>query len=587
MTEKLIYATAHYAALAVFLLCCWGMGRWIMGRQADARIQDFWLGHALCATFGTGVFICALQLLAVAGLLLPPFILALTALGLLLALLQLRHRPWRSAGRLHWTFWLILAIAACTVLFPLRPPLTWDELAYHLPHARQWALSGRLQVNEWLRYPWFPFNYNLLYAGALAVYDDVFAHMLHAYAGWLTALLVYRFGLHMANRATAFLACALWLVLARPEFANAYIDMGVALFVFAAFICLQLWLEDRRSRACMLLGAFLLGVAIGSKYQGLLFLPLFAAAVVWKDRRPSSWLLCAAAVALPCIYWYGRNFVMTGDPVAPLGGRIFGFTDWNMGDYAHQFEDIRLNYGWPHPALWPALLTPLLIPRARHRMAYACAVVFGGYSVAVWMATSHYPRYLLAAYPVLCILSVSVCCSIAQWLLEPLARHAALVWADVRARAVLKTGSYAIALSLLVHFAQPGIAREWSLVAVTPEARAEVVKVALPEYAGTLDYLQKHRGLRVYQSGMEGALYYAPPPIWGDHFGPWRYRDFVTLPPRELAQRLRQQKFDTLVLSVAGRERLLDDPDMARYFTEVRSDPFFRIFRVKPSPDSE
>ena len=38
-----------------------------------------------------------------------------------------------------------------TLLAPLSPPMAWDELAYHLPHAREWARSGRLVVTDWLR----------------------------------------------------------------------------------------------------------------------------------------------------------------------------------------------------------------------------------------------------------------------------------------------------------------------------------------------------------------------------------------------------------------------------------------------------
>jgi hypothetical protein len=86
---------------------------------------------------------------------------------------------------------------------------------------------------------------------------------------------------------------------------------------------------------------------------------------------------------------------------------------------------------------------------------------------------------------------------------------------------------------------------------------------------------------------MEGALYYAPAPIWGDHFGPWRYRDFVMLAPHELAQRLAKFKFDTLVLSTGGREALLNHADMPRYFSEVHTDPAFRIFKVKASADDD
>ena len=82
---------------------------------------------------------------------------------------------------------------------PLAPPAAFDELMYHLPYAREVAHSGSLGIHEWLRYPWFPYNYNLLYAAALLVGDDVLPHFLNALAGWLSVWMVYRLGVQHAE----------------------------------------------------------------------------------------------------------------------------------------------------------------------------------------------------------------------------------------------------------------------------------------------------------------------------------------------------------------------------------------------------
>ena len=72
-----------------------------------------------------------------------------------------------------------------------------------------------------------------------------------------------------------------------------------------------------------------MGVAVGSKYQALFFLPFLAMTLVLVDRRPSTLLLVLVCLVVPCGYWYARNAIMTGDPFNPLGGKLFGFTDWN------------------------------------------------------------------------------------------------------------------------------------------------------------------------------------------------------------------------------------------------------------------
>ena len=54
-----------------------------------------------------------------------------------------------------------------------------------------------------------------------------------------------------------------------------------------------------------------------------------------------------------------------------------------------------------------------------------------------------------------------------------------------------------------------------------------------------MDYLREHATGRVYQVALNEAIYYGPDPVWGDAFGPWRYADFIVLPPAELARKLR------------------------------------------------
>ena len=58
----------------------------------------------------------------------------------------------------------------------------------------------------------------------------------------------------------------------------------------------------------------------------------------------------------------------------------------------------------------------------------------------------------------------------------------------------------------------------------------------IPGY-GVLTYLRDHPQARIYQLGLEESLYYAPRPIWGDVFGPWRYRDYQSLSPQALRRR--------------------------------------------------
>jgi hypothetical protein len=277
---------------------------------------------------------------------------------------------------------------------------------------------------------------------------------------------------------------------------------------------------------------------------------------------------------------------MTGDPVVPLGGRLFGFTDWNLDDYRYQFADIARSYDWPPRYMAAAFAAPLLAWRHLHRLRLWTCIAFAAYAVVVWVATSHYSRYLMPAYPVLAMLAVGVMWSVARQVGGRLGRR----WPGLKGTAGFRTGAGRVALVVVLalvagrFYNRSGF--EWSLVAVNPAERREVMKTWLPDYAGAIDYLQAHPVRKVYQSGMEGVLYYLPFPVWGDHFGPWRYRDFLGLAPERLAARLREQGFEMIVVRRPDFPSA-EMPAFGHYFRTVYEDPVFRIFTLAAEPPQD
>lgn len=568
--NKTVYALSHYAVLAAIIAACWGVGRLAMVRLNATAPRG--LAAPLHIAAGMGIAICLLQILGLAGLLNARWVGALVASGWLVAAYQarvvLRLAPERSAARAGFgerIAWACLALAATTlVLRPLAPPQAWDELMYHLPHAQQWAQSGRLQVNPWLRYPWFPYNYDLLYAAALLYGNDILPHLLHAAAGGLTAWLVYALGALHLNRIAGCAAAILWLLLTKGEFENAYIDMGVALFVLCAAVAFA---QARASgeRPWLLVSGFMLGVALGSKYQVLGLLPFFALALLWHDRRISTWLMTATSLAVPCIYWYVRNLLLTGDPFNPIGGPFFGFTDWDLGDHTGQFDDLRRNAGLPHWALWPALLAPA-VPSLRRSAAARAAMWLCAWMLLVWLLSSRYPRYLMSGYPLLALLSVAAC--------QPLARQLA---AQVPRR--LARGAAWSLLSALAVFAVIAIANQIPRFAATPQDREKLLRANVNGYA-MWEFARGHPAGKIYQLGLEDSLYYAPQPVWGEVFGPWRYRDVQRLSPQQLHEKLSGWGFDAFAIDTARAPHVDRQPAFAQWFELLYSDGRVRLYRL-------
>jgi len=580
MLAKLNFALLNYAVLVAVLAACWGVGRLALRGANTAPVAG--MLHPLATTLGLGVGICALQALAVAGLLNRSAVLACLAIGLVLAALQWRSgrdvapRPSAGGASPTWTAparcvaMVVAVLLLGTALAPLRPPMEWDELAYHLPHARQWALHGQLVVTPWLRYPWFPYNFDLLFSGALLFDNDVLPHLLHASTGWLVAWLVLRLGLRHFTPLTACVATGIWLILSRDDYSRAYVDMGVTLFVLAGCIAFDAW-RQTGSRRWLVVAAFALGVAAGAKYQVLAFLPLFAIVLAWRERRVSAWLLATAALLLPCIYWYARNALLTGDPFNPVGGKLFGFSDWNLGDYAGQFDDLRSHVGLPHWLLWAAPLAALW-PTQRRSAWVRGAAIFSAWALLAWAASSRYPRYLMPAFPLLGLLSAAGW----VWLATRLRWRPAGAWRD---RAAVWTPRLLAGLAVVV--AALVVVRGARNIAPDPAQRDALLRSRIPGYS-LLRQLDAQPQGRIYQIGLEGAIYYAPNPIWGDWFGPWRYRDFLGLEPAALHAALARQDFDTLLIDTSRFPDVVARPGFDRYFKKVQGDQSVLLYRLQP-----
>jgi len=598
-----MFAAAHYAALAVFVISCWGWGRGVLARLAPPPRRDAWLEAAMAAALGVGLFICAFQALAIFGVFRPGATLALVAAGVVAAALQLpswlRERRALGASTLAapWTYFdriaaVALALVALPALVaPLAPPAAFDELMYHLPYAREVAQQGRLGIHDWLRYPWFPYNYNLLYAAALQVGDDVLPHFLNALAGGLSVVMVYRLGIQHANRLTACIGAAIWLGLG--DYSNALIDMGVALFVLTACVSLWWWRESEPVHGGMRwlgLAAFCLGVAAGSKYQALTFMPLVALFVVWHERRPKAWALALLCFLIPCVYWYARNAIMTGDPFNPIGARVFGFTEWTPADYVQQVADVRDHAEMPNALIWSVFLAPFSVLWKRSA-AVRAAGWFCLYSVVVWAVTSRYPRYLTASFPLLAMTAAIGWQVLFGRIAAGMRRLFGMKTGEQEQapelssrRSAARVGDW-VAVLLLAVLAAVSVrqtAGKVAMISPTPETREAFLRQHVPGYA-VMDYLRRHPTGRVYQIALNEAIYYGPNPIWGDTLGPWRYADFLLLPPGDMARKLSKLGFTAIVMPGHLAPTLATRPGFDTSFALLYEKDGSQAYRILPT----
>jgi hypothetical protein len=593
---RMLYSLSACAFVLVLLAVCWLLGLGVLARLGlvDGRSERS-LELLLALPLGVGCVFVGLFWLAAAGLLKPPWIVSSFAVLLAVALWWL-HRfggevfgrlgPMPSAG-IAWAARhpfgaAVLGLALATgFLLAMKPPLVWDELMYHLPYAREFANAGGLVVSERLRYPLHSYNLQLLWSAALIFGSEAATHLLNAFFVALTAAGVYVFAHRPFGRSTAIAAAVISLYFGRDLIDTANVDLALTLFVFFSFASLARWQESRED-GFLYLSAFLLAMAAGIKYQGLLQVPLFGLALIVAGRAAWAPLLKASALFLLFgSWWYLRNWLVSGDPVHPLGGPVFGFWLWNEADLAIQHRDVA-RYGHHLPLLLLPALAAIALPGKRTK-SEIMLLILGLGGLAAWYLSSRYDRYLLPSVPFLAILSARVLVAAVAGI------GASAIGRSLRlpVSGALLTGLRWTGLTLLTLAAAVAVREKLEMICFTSACVDRVyaertlshpVRLAVPGFGQ----------MRLYQYGLENEIYLLPEDTAGDWFGRYRYRAVQALQndPAALAEHLRGLGRDSLLVnrSRAYFDKFPAGAALAPAFETLYDDGRVSLYRITQGP---
>ena len=170
-----------------------------------------------------------------------------------------------------------------------------------------------------------------------------------------------------AGRNSTVLACC-WFVTSAPLLVfsfEANVDtLFVAFYLIAVYYFLMDFLEARGS-AALILGGLAAGIALGTKPVGVVFvLPLLATVLVSKAARLratrkvlAAFFLLVCCLLLTSGFWFGRNFLLTGNPLYPLHVELFGRTMLS-GWYGR--DAMRLSIYFLSITEWRALIDMLV-----------------------------------------------------------------------------------------------------------------------------------------------------------------------------------------------------------------------------------
>jgi hypothetical protein len=243
-----------------------------------------------------------------------------------------------SRFRIHILFaFLIAGTIAYVSLLASVPPVDRDALTHHLFIPGLYLLHGGIYEISHIPFSYYPMNLDLLYLIPLAFNNDIAPKFIHFAFALITGFMIFRYLSRRTGPACAWLGALFFLtlpVIVRLS-STVYVDLGLICFFFAALLYLFDWIESGFKPRPLIISGVFCGLALGTKYNGLvglfllgLFVPFVYARVRAGTRyvslKAAAWGALFVLVSLLVFSpWMVRNGVWTGNPVYPLYNKVF------------------------------------------------------------------------------------------------------------------------------------------------------------------------------------------------------------------------------------------------------------------------
>lgn len=247
---------------------------------------------------------------------------------------------------------LLSVFICCVILLSMVPPVSKDALTHHLVVPKLYLKHGGIYEIPDILFSYYPMNLELLYLIPLYFGNDIIPKFIHFSFALMTAGLIFFYLKKRINVLYALFGALFFLsipVIIKLSI-TVYVDLGLIFFSTAAILYLCQWMESHFKIKHLLISAFWCGLALGTKYNGLitlflltLFVPFIylrkaATSVDLNDGRqtnhskldiPSSkpsiqlksmgcaivFLIVSLVVFAP---WMIKNIIWTNNPVYPL-----------------------------------------------------------------------------------------------------------------------------------------------------------------------------------------------------------------------------------------------------------------------------
>jgi 4-amino-4-deoxy-L-arabinose transferase-like glycosyltransferase len=251
---------------------------------------------------------------------------------------------------------LITLLAGCIVVLASVPPVDRDALTHHLAVPKLYLKHGGMVEIPSVPFSYYPMNLDLLYLVPLYFGNDIVPKFIHFAFAFLTAWLIYGYLRQRLEKPFWGLLGA-FMFLSLPVIVKlsvtVYVDLGLIFFSTGALLYLLKWAANGYSARHLILAGVFCGLALGTKYNGLVtfFLLACLAPVLYARKKgvalppmkrsdwppngpqPPGGRAALKAIASGVVFsvvalavfspWMVRNFIWTRNPVYPLYSSVF------------------------------------------------------------------------------------------------------------------------------------------------------------------------------------------------------------------------------------------------------------------------
>jgi 4-amino-4-deoxy-L-arabinose transferase-like glycosyltransferase len=244
---------------------------------------------------------------------------------------------------------LFVLLIACIIILAYVPPVSRDALTHHLAVPKLYLKHGGIYEIPSIVFSYYPMNLDLLYMIPLYFGNDIAPKFIHFIFALMTAGLIYFYLRKRVGTVWGLFGAMFFLSL--PIIVKlsitVYVDLGLVFFSTAAIMSLFKWIESRCQLKFLILSAVCCGLALGTKYNGLIvlfllsiFIPFVFISHAKKNpdvqkltNKGNSLKIQLRALGFGAIFcciallvfspWMIRNYVWQGNPIYPLYHKFF------------------------------------------------------------------------------------------------------------------------------------------------------------------------------------------------------------------------------------------------------------------------